>query len=63
MFVGSTPRNKKVIKDIEIDNLKHNIIMLTIEEGIDITKAYLKQKVYTEGPSYIYNSDNEEFEI
>ena len=54
---------QKIIKNIEIDNLKHNIIMLTIEEGIDIAKAYLEQNVYTEGPSYTYNSDNEEFEI
>ena len=37
--------------------------MLTIEEGIDIAKAYLEQKDYEEGPSYTYNSDNGEFEI
>ena len=54
---------QKIIGNIELDNLKHNIIMLTIEEGIDIAKAYLEQNVYTEGPSYTYNSDNEEFEI
>ena len=53
---------QKIIKNIEIDNLKHNIIMLTLEEGLDIAKAYLEQKDYEEGPSYIYNSDNEEFE-
>ena len=53
----------KIIKNIEIDNLKYNIIMLTIEEGIDIVKGYLEQKDYESGPSYTYNSDNEEFEI
>ena len=37
--------------------------MLTIEETIDIAKAYLEQKRYREEPSYTYNSDNEEFEI
>ena len=54
---------RKIIENIEIDNLKHNIIMLTIVEGIDIAKAYLEQKDYEAGPSYTYNSDNEEFEI
>ena len=33
---------RKIIRNIELDNLKHNIIMLTIEEGIDIVKAYLE---------------------
>ena len=37
--------------------------MPTIDEGIDIAKAYLKHKDYEAGPSYTYNSDNEEFEI
>lgn len=37
--------------------------MLTIEEGIDVAKAYLEQKTYEAEPSYTYNSDNEEFEI
>ena len=54
---------RKIINDIEIDNLKHNIIMLTIEEGLDIAKAYLEQKIYKAEPSYIYDSDNGEFEI
>ena len=54
---------QKIIKYIEIDNLKQYIIMLTIEETIDIAKAYLEQKGYREELSYTYNSDNEEFEI
>ena len=37
--------------------------MLTVEEGIDVVKGYLEQRDYGSGPSYIYNSDNEEFEI
>lgn len=37
--------------------------MLTIEEGIDVVKAYLEQKDNEAGPSYTYNSENEEFEI
>ena len=37
--------------------------MLTVEEGIDVVKGYLEQKDYEAGPSYIYNSDNEEIEI
>ena len=53
----------KIIKNIEIDNLKHNVVMLTVEEGIDVVKGYLEQKDYESGPSYIYNSDNEELEI
>ena len=37
--------------------------MLTVEEGIDVVKGYLEQKDYESGPSYTYNSDNEEVEI
>lgn len=54
---------RKIINDIEIDNLKHNIIMLTIEEGLDIAKAYLEHRFHKAEPSYIYNSDNKELEI
>ena len=53
----------KIIKNIEIDNLKHNIIMLIIEEGIEVVKWYLEQKDYEAGPSYTHNSDNDEIEI
>ena len=42
---------QKIIGNIELDNLKHNIIMLTIEEWIDTLKAYVEQKVYEAGPS------------
>ena len=57
---------RKIINHIEIDNLKHNIIMLTIEQGIDIALAYIEHEVREIGPSYINyieNSDNEELEI
>ena len=54
---------QKIIKHIEIDNLKHNIIMLTVEEGIDIAKAYMEHRSYGAEPSYVNNSDNEELEI
>lgn len=39
--------------------------MLTVEERIDIAKAYLEYKNQEAGPSYInnYNSNNEELEI
>ena len=37
--------------------------MLTVEEGIDVAKAYLEQRNYEAGLSFTYNSDNEEFEI
>ena len=53
----------KIIKHIEIDNLKHNIIMLTVEEGIDVVKGYLEEMDYKAEPSYIHNSNNEEIEI
>ena len=57
---------RKIINHIEIDNLKHNIIMLTIEQGIDIALAYIEHENREVGPSYINyveNSDNEELEI
>ena len=57
---------RKIINHVEIDNLKHNIIMLTVEQGIDIALAYIKQETREIGPSYINyieNSDNEEIEI
>ena len=57
---------RKIINHIETDNLKHNIIMLTIEQGIDIALAYIEHESREIGPSYINyveNSDNEELEI
>ena len=57
---------RKIINHIEIDNLKHNIIMLTIEQGIDIALAYIEHESQEIRPSYINyieNSDNEELEI
>lgn len=53
---------RKMIKNIEIETLKQNIIMLTIEEEIDIVKAYIEHRNYEAGPAYTYNSE-EEFEI
>ena len=50
----------KIIKHIETDNLKHNIVMLTVEEGIDIAKAYMEYKNHEVEPSYINHSNNEE---
>ena len=57
---------RKIINHIEIDNLKHNIIMLTVEQGIDIALAYIENESREIGPSNIYyieNSDNEDLEI
>ena len=57
---------RKIINHIEIDTLKHNIIMLTIEQGIDIALAYAEHENREDGPSYINyleNSDNEELEL
>ena len=57
---------RKIINHIEIDNLKHNIIMLTVEQGIDIALAYIENESREIGPSYINyieNSDNEDLEV
>ena len=57
---------RKIINHIEIDNLKHNIIMLTLDEWIDISFAYIENEDQEAGPSYINdveNSDNEEIEL
>ena len=57
---------RKIINHIEIDNLKHNIIMLTLDEWIDISLAYIEHENQEAGPSYINgveNSDNEEIEL
>ena len=57
---------RKIINHIEIDNLKHNIIMLTVEQGIDIALAYIEDENWKVEPSYINyieNSDNEEIEL
>lgn len=34
--------------------------MLTVEEGIDIVKAYIGYEYHEAEPSYINNSDDEE---
>ena len=53
---------RKIINYIEIDNLKHSIIMLTVEQGIDIALGYMENENREIGVSYI-NSDNEEIEL
>ena len=57
---------RKIINHIKIENLKHNIIMLTVEQAIDIALAYMEHESLGIGPSYITdieNSDNEELDI
>ena len=49
---------RKIINHIEIDTLKHNIIMLTVEQGIDIALAYVKHGSREIGPSYINYLEN-----
>ena len=56
---------RKIINHIEIDNLKHNIIMLTVDQGVDIALAHIENENREAGPSYINdieNSNNEEIE-
>ena len=57
---------RKIINYIESKNLKHNIIMMTIEQGTDIALAYIEDENREAGQSYINyieNSDNEEIEL
>lgn len=55
---------RKIINHIEIENLKHNIVTLTIDEAMDITKAKLElDQVGSSYINYIENSDNEELEV
>ncbi len=60
-----TEIKRRIINYVEVENLKHNIVTLTIDEAIDIAKAKLEVSNHAKSSyiNYVENSDIEELEV